>query len=158
MTGVPKINAIMKQNASARPLRMAPLVVLICGVLGLGLQISRSPLGIFVIEMALLASCFVLGIGPFRRFRTKPRDEREVELVRKGHLAGLIVAMTFTVIGCLYCAANAALSALTAQKLWSPSNPIDWIALAEFVIVLEFNVATMAASLNWPRGPIDDEG
>ena len=153
MTGVPKLSRQI-ETVPARPIRILPWLLIGVAIGGLWDQALGDVWGYGAIGMAFCATNFVQLVGPFRQSGLWPwRDEREADLFRRGHLMGLAVTMAITVVGCFYFG----FVTRHGHNLWMPSKSVDWNCLAMFLIAVEGNVATLAASRHWPREPIEDE-
>lgn len=142
------------ETVAARPMRILPWLLILAAIGGLWDQARGGEWGYGVVAMAFATTNFVQLFGPFRQSGLFPwRDEREVDLFRRGHLMGLAVTMAATVVGCFYCG----FVALHGYRLWIPARPFDWNCLAFFLIAVEGNVAVLAASRHWSGEASEDE-
>ena len=138
--------------------RFTPLVLLALAVAGLWVQIARSEgLGFLMVMVVWMTSGAIQAFSPIGNARgAKQLDEREAALVRSGHSVGLLAAMGVAVLGCLAFGMGSTAELARLGSFWQPESGSDWFALAFFVLAVEANVATMAASAKLPED-LDDE-
>jgi len=138
--------------------RFLPLVLLGLAVAGLWVQIARSEgLGYLMVMIVWLTSGAIQAFSPIGNSRgAKQLDEREAALVRSGHFAGLLAAMGVAVLGCLAFGMGSTAELARLGSFWQPESGSDWFALAFFLLAVEANVATMAASAKVPED-LDDK-
>jgi hypothetical protein len=156
-TGMP---ALSRKLNSALPVRFRflPLALLACAIAGLWVQIAVSDLfGYLAVMIAWMAGSGVQSFSAAGNARGGPLDEREAGLVKSGHFAGCLAAMGVAVLGCFVLGMAAVANQFQLGDFWTPEIGTDWFALAFFLLAIEANVATMAASAKLPADLDDDE-
>jgi hypothetical protein len=154
-TGMPRLSRRL-QNALPIRFRAIPLALLALAVAGLWVQIERSELiGYLVVMIAWMVGGAVQAFSPIGA-RGGQLDEREAALVRSGHSAGLLAATGVAVLGCLAFGMASIANLFRLGYFWTPQSGTDWFALMFFLLAVEANVATMAASAKLPAA-LDDE-
>jgi len=138
--------------------RFIPLVLLALAGAGLWLQITHPDTAAFLaIMMVWMTSGAVQAFSPIGNLRgAKQLDERETALVRSGHSIGLLAALGIAVLGCLAFGMASTAEQARLPSFWRPEVGTDWFALAFFLLAIEANVATLAASAKQPE-ELDDE-
>lgn len=137
--------------------RVIPVIMLALAVAGLWAQIARPGFPGFVVLMSIwIVSGAIQSFSPMGNLRGVPLDEYETTLVRSGHAAGNFAAMILAVIGCLAFGLGATAGLAHLGSMWMPASNADWFALAFFLLAVENNVATLAASAKLPK-ELDEE-
>lgn len=144
--------------------RYLPLALLLVCAAGLGIiSVGWVWFGMAVFNVAWLATCFIQLSSPLAASWGQ-RDERETALFRLGHMWGLFAVAIVAVLGCFYFGIAAPMPGpghasvglvLTGLHLWFPTQAIDWMELAMFLLAVEINVAVLVSSWNMPRDPAD---
>ncbi|PTS77146.1 hypothetical protein DBR17_13900 [Sphingomonas sp. HMWF008] len=138
-----------------RAFRFLPIVALLLGTIGMGIQITRPDHGLGIVLVNL--GCFLPGtvlmmFGPLRQPSiTAPLDERERHQRLVSFIWGLGTSQILAVIACYTFAA-----ADVVPGLWHPHTLGDWAALAQLLFGIVENVTVLAASWAMPR-PLADE-
>jgi hypothetical protein len=156
-TGMP---ALSRKLNSALPMRfrIIPLVFLAAAVAGLWVQIAVSDmLGYLAVMIAWMFSSAIQSFSAAGNARGTKLDEREAALVKSGHFAGGLAAMGVAVLGCFVFGMGSVANQSRLGDFWVPEIGTDWFALAFFLLAVEANVATMAASAKLPPDLGDDE-
>jgi hypothetical protein len=153
-TGVPALGR-WSQRALPLPFRIAP--ALLIGVAAIAL-VARAWWGLSLIMLIWSISGGLYAFGPLRTPPDGQRDERERQLMRDGHFAGMAVTLGAAIIGCMVFTFGSAFAILGWSRIWVPSGPMDWAMLALFLMILEVNAALMAGSWMMPRRLRDESG
>ena len=154
------LTRLQRRFNSGRPFRFrfTPIVLLALAVGGMWVQIARSEGAGFLLVMSIwMASGAVQSFSPIGNLRGGKLDEREAGLVRSGHSAGLLAALGVAVLGCLAFGMGSTAELAGLGSFWAPESGTDWFALAFFLLAVEANVATMAASARLPEDLADEE-
>jgi hypothetical protein len=155
-TGLARLQRLFNSGRTIR-FRFTPVVLLALAVAGMWFQIVRPELPGFLLVMLIwLVSGAIQSFSPIGNLRGGKRDERETELMRSGHSAGLLAAVAVTVLGCLLIGMGSIATQIRLGSFWVPTHGTDWFALAFFLLAVENNVATLAASAKLPE-ELDDE-
>lgn len=159
-TGFPEIQRRYEArgygNRAPLRFRTVPLLLLALASAGMALQIFFPwGYGLWLIMGAWFVTNFVFQLGPLTARRGK-WDEREAAVVRHGHFVGLMVGFVIAVLGSLTVAFGQIGAMLRLWDYWAPRNGLDWVAVAFFLLVVELNVAVLAASSATPE-PLEDE-
>lgn len=155
-TGMPGLSRKLNGALPIR-FRFVPLLLLASAVAGLWVQIAISDmLGYLAVMLAWMTSSGVQAFSAAGNARGGPLDEREAALIRSGHFAGCLAAMGIAVLGCLAIGASSIATQARLGNFWQPEIGTDWFALGFFLLAVEANVATMAASVKLPAD-LDDE-
>jgi hypothetical protein len=152
-SGVPALGR-WANRALPVPFRIAPAALIAAALL---LLLMHRP---WSVSLAVTLWSFTLCLHAFGPLRTPPngrRDERERQMMRDGHFVGLAVTMGVAVAGCFLFGFSAVFAILGWGRIWVPEGAIDWMLLAFFLMILEGNVALMAASWMMPRRRVRDE-
>jgi len=155
-TGMPRLQ---RRYASGNPIRfrLLPLVLLAIAAAGLALQIAEPlSLGYLVILTVWSVTILVFTLGPLGQRAGRRWDEREAAVVRKGHFMGLLIAFGAAVLGSLAFGMGKTGAMIRLWDIWTPQSGLDWLAVTFFLLVLEANVAVIAASAATPE-PLEDE-
>lgn len=137
--------------------RFVPLVLLALAIAGLWVQIAVSDvLGYLAVMIVWMTSSAIQSFSPLGNLRGGKLDERETALIRSGHFTGLLVALGVGVLGCFILGMGSIATQFRLGSFWAPEIGTDWFALAFFLLAVETNVATMAASARLPQD-LDDE-
>lgn len=156
-TGLTRLQRRFNSGRTVR-FRLTPIMLLVLAVGGLWVQIARSEGAGFLLVMAIwLVSGAVQSFSPMGNLRGGKLDEREAALVRSGHSVGLLAALGIAVLGCLAFGAGSIAETARLGRFWAPERGTDWFALAFFLLAIEANVATMAASARLPEDLEDEE-
>ena len=111
-------------------------------------------LGFGVVWAAWMMTSFVFQqLGPLGQPRK--RDEREAAEFRQGHFVGLMWAFGVAVLGSLAIAFGKMGALVGIWNYWTPESAADWMTVTLFLLALEVNVATLAASAATPE-PLED--
>ena len=148
LTGVPGLRRRSEAASARGPIRfrVVPGILLALAAGGLALQIAYPwGFGLWMIIVPWFVTTMVYQFGPLGQRRGRKWDEREAAVVRHGHFIGLLT-IAFGAIGAM----------LRLWHLWAPRNGLDWMAVTFFLLVLEANVAVLAASSAIPDA-LDDE-
>ena len=139
--------------------RFVPLVLLVLAAAGLWVQITQPEVAAFLLIMTVwMVSGAVQAFSPIGNLRgAKQLDEREAALVRSGHSIGLLAALGVAVLGCLAFGMASTAEQVRLPSFWRPELGTDWFALAFFLLAIEANVATLAASAKLPEDLEDEE-
>lgn len=154
------LTRLQRRFNSGRPFRFrfTPLVLLALAVACLWVQVVRPELPGFLLVMVIwMTSGAVQSFSPIGNLRGGKLDEREAALVRSGHSAGLLAALGVAVLGCLAFGMGSIAKLAHLGSFWAPESGPDWFALAFFLLAVEANVATLAASAKLPEDLDDDE-
>jgi len=155
-TGMPALSRKLNSTMPVR-FRAIPLVLLAAAVAGLWVQIAVSDLfGYLVVMIAWMVGSGVQAFSAAGNARGAKLDEREAALVRSGHFAGGLAALGVAVLGCFLLGMASVANQVRLGDFWVPGTGTDWFALAFFLLAVEANVATMAASAKLPPD-LDDE-
>ena len=155
-TGLSRLQRRFDSGRTVR-FRFTPLALLALAGVGLWVEIAHTEgLGFLAVMMIWLTSGAVQSFSPMGNLRGGNLDERETALIRSGHSIGLLVAMGVAVLGCLWFGLASTAEQVRLGSFWRPESGSDWFALAFFVLAIEANVATLAASAKLP-GNLDDE-
>lgn len=155
-TGFPRLSRRLDAGVPYR-LRVLPLVLLGIVVIGLILQITHGGIfGFYVVMFAWIMTMSLQQWGPLRQPWVRGYDEREAALVRSGHFVGLLGALVVAILGSLAIGFGQIGAAVGLWSVWAPESGLDWIAIAVFLLVLQANLATFAASVAMPE-PLDDD-
>ena len=156
-TGMPQLSRRLNRATPVR-FRFAPLALLAFAVAGLWVQVAVSNIvGYLVVMIAWMAASAIQAFSPAGNARGGRLDEREFALVRSGHFAGLLAAMAVAVLGCFVLGMASVANQFRLGDFWVPEIGTDWFALAFFLLAIEANVATLAASVNLPEELDDDD-
>ncbi|MBO0749239.1 MAG: hypothetical protein J2O44_02255 [Porphyrobacter sp.] len=153
-TGMPRLQ---RKFAKADPLRfrVLPLGLLGLAVAGLAAQMAWPfSQAFWLVGAAWFATVMVYGNGPM--WRSGKLDEREAAVVRHGHFVGMMWALGVAVLGSLTIAFGQMGAMLRLWDLWAPRTGIDWMVVTLFLLVIEANVAVLAAGAATPE-PLEDE-
>ena len=147
--------------------RVLPIVLLALVITGLTVQIGwpqwRS-LGVtgpafWIVMVAWFVTVMAYGFGPLWQFWQSSwsgkLDEREEAVIRHGHFVGLFWALCVAVLGSFTIMFGKMGVMLHMWRLWAPETGFDWMIIALFLLVVEANVAALAASAATPE-PLDD--
>ncbi len=131
-TGMPAL-ARGAQQDSAMPFRVAPLLILAVGAVGLFMQ-TRVPEAGWITIMGVWTAGMPLWLtGPMRLPPGGLRDERERALVRSGHFAGMAAVALLVIGGCFLIGFASVFSLLGwVAPPWTPRLFQDWLALGFF--------------------------
>jgi hypothetical protein len=155
-TGMPALSRKLN-NALPMRFRILPLVLLAAAVAGLWVQIAVSDLlGYLAVMIVWMVSSAIQAFSAASNARGGKLDEREAALVKSGHFAGCLAAMGVAVLGCFVLGMASTANLFGLGDFWVPEIGTDWFALAFFLLAIEANVATMAASAKLPPD-LDDE-
>ncbi|MBO9519434.1 MAG: hypothetical protein J7493_15325 [Porphyrobacter sp.] len=156
VTGLTRLQNRLRSGRTFR-FRFTPLVLLGLAIAGLWVQISVSNLwGYLVVMVAWMTASAIQAFSPIGNARGGKLDERETGLVKSGHLTGLLAAMGVAVLGCFLIGMGTVAAMVRLGNFWAPKIGTDWFALAFFLLAVEANIATMAASAQLPED-LDDE-
>jgi hypothetical protein len=156
-TGMP---ALTRRLNSALPVRFRfiPLVLLAAAIAGMWVQIAVSNLlGYLAVMIAWMVASGVQAFSAASNARGSKLDEREAALVKSGHFAGGLAALGVAVLGCVVLGMASVANQFQLGNFWTPEIGTDWFALAFFLLAIEANVATMAASAKLPPDLTDEE-
>jgi len=155
-TGMP---ALSRRLNSALPMRfrILPLALLAAAIAGLWVQVAVSDvLGYLAVMIAWMVGSGIQAFSAAGNARGAKLDEREAALVKSGHFAGGLAALGVAVLGCFVLGMASVANQIRLGDFWLPAIGTDWFALAFFLLAVEANVATMAASAKLPPD-LDDE-
>ncbi|HEY6817137.1 MAG TPA: hypothetical protein VI168_16485 [Croceibacterium sp.] len=157
-TGLTRLQRRFNSGRTVR-FRFTPLVLLVLASAGLWLQIAHPDSAAFLAIMTVwMISGTVQAFSPIGNLRgAKQLDERETALVRSGHSIGLLAALGVAVLGCLAFGMASIAEQVRLPSFWRPEVGTDWFALAFFLLAIEANVATLAASAKLPEDLEDEE-
>ena len=157
-TGLTRLQRRFNSGRTVR-FRFVPLALLALAAGGMWLQITRPEMAAFLMIMTVwMVSGAVQAFSPIGNLRGAKRlDEREAALVRSGHSIGLLGAFGVAVLGCFAFGMASIAEQVHLPTFWRPEIGTDWFAVAFFLLAIEANVATLAASANLPEDLEDDE-
>lgn len=157
-TGLSRLQRRFNSGRTVR-FRFTPLVLLALAGAGLWVQIAHPETTAFLLIMTVwMISGAVQAFSPIGNLRgAKQLDEREAALVRSGHSIGLLAALGVAVLGCFAFGMASVAEQVRLPTFWRPQLGTDWFALAFFLLAIEANVATLAASAKQPEDLDDDE-
>jgi hypothetical protein len=158
VTGLTRLQRRFNSGRTVR-FRFTPLVLLVLAGAGLWLQIEHPETAAFLLIMTVwMVSGAVQAFSPIGNLRgAKQLDEREAAMVRSGHSIGLLAALGVAVLGCLAFGMASIAEQVRLPTFWRPELGTDWFALAFFLLAIEANVATLAASAKLPEDLEDEE-
>jgi hypothetical protein len=152
-TGFPRLQR--KFHSQPVRFRLLPWILLALAVGAMAVQIARPGLWTFWLLMApWFVTIMAYGNGPM--WRSGKLDEREAAVIRHGHFVGMMWALAVAVLGSLTIAFGQMGAMLRLWTLWAPRDGIDWMMVTLFLLVVEANVAVLAASAATPE-PLDDD-
>jgi hypothetical protein len=151
-TGLTRLQRRFNSGRTVR-FRVTPLVLLALAITGLWMEVAwYDGLGFLVVMVVWMTSGAIQAFSPIGNLRgAKQLDEREAALVRSGHSIGLLAAMGAAVLGCLWFGMASTAEQVRLGSFWHPESGPDWFALAFFVLAIEANFATLAASAKLPE-------
>ena len=153
MTGFPRLQR--KFQSQPVRFRVLPWILLALAAAAMAIQVARPSWGTFWIMMApWFVTIMAYGNGPL--WRGGKLDEREAAIVRHGHFVGMLWALAVAVLGSLTIAFGQMGAMLRLWSLWAPRDGVDWMMITLFLLVVEANVAVLAASSATPE-PLDDD-
>jgi hypothetical protein len=152
-TGFPRLQR--KFQSQPVRFRVLPWVLLALAVAAMAIQIAWPTWGTFwIIMVPWSVTIMAYGNGPM--WRSAKLDEREAALIKHGHFVGMMWALAVAVLGSLTIAFGQMGAMLRLWSLWAPRDGVDWMMITLFLLVVEANVAVLAAGAAAPD-PLDDD-